>query len=83
MPKNVLEWIASILVVIGGLNWGLVGALNFNLVDTVFGAGSVVGKIVYILVGVSTLYGIFFLFKNKVWLCKPNLFSFFYTQQKL
>ena len=46
MPKNVFEWIASILVVIGGLNWGLVGALNFNLVDTVFGAGSVVGKIV-------------------------------------
>jgi len=65
MPKNVLEWIASILVVIGGLNWGLVGALNFNLVDTVFGSGSMIGKIVYILVGVSALYGLFFLFKKQ------------------
>ena len=65
MPKNVLEWIASILVVIGGLNWGLVGGLDFNLVDTVFGSGSMVGKIVYILVGVSALYGIFFLFKKQ------------------
>ncbi len=65
MPKNVFEWIATVLVVIGGLNWGLVGGLDFNLVDTVFGAGSVVGRIVYILVGVSALYGIFFLFKKQ------------------
>ena len=65
MPKNVLEWIASILVVIGGLNWGLVGGLDFNLVDTVFGSGSMLAKIVYILVGVSALYGIFFLFKKQ------------------
>ncbi len=65
MPKNALEWIASILVVIGGVNWGLVGALNFNLVDTIFGVGSVAARIVYILVGVSALYGLFFLFKKQ------------------
>mgnify|MGYP001607238153 CR=1 FL=1 len=65
MPKNALEWIASILVVIGGVNWGLVGALNFNLVDTIFGVGSVAVRIVYILVGVSALYGLFFLFKKQ------------------
>lgn len=65
MPKNALEWIASILVVIGGVNWGLVGALNFNLVDTIFGVESIAARIVYILVGVSALYGLFFLFKKQ------------------
>jgi len=65
MPKNVAEWIAIILIVIGGINWGLVGALNFNLVDTIFGSGSIIAKIIYILVGVSALYGLFFLFKKQ------------------
>ena len=65
MPKNVFEWIALVLLVIGGLNWGLVGALDFDLVATVFGAGSTIGKIVYILVGVSAIYGLFFLFKKQ------------------
>jgi len=65
MPKNVFEWIAVILLVIGGLNWGLVGALDFDLVATVFEAGSTIGKIVYILVGVSAIYGLFFLFKKQ------------------
>ena len=65
MPKNVFEWIALVLLVIGGLNWGLVGALDFDLVATVFGAGSSIGKVVYILVGVSAVYGLFFLFKKQ------------------
>ena len=54
MPKNVFEWIAVILLVIGGLNWGLVGLLNMNLVETI--AGSSIARIVYILVGVSGVY---------------------------
>lgn len=65
MPKNAFEWIALILLVIGGLNWGLVGALDFNVVDTIFSSGSIVAKIIYILVGVSALYGLFFLFKKQ------------------
>lgn len=55
MKMNALQWITWVLVIIGGLNWGLVGAFNFNLVDTIFGIGSLGSSIVYILVGLSTL----------------------------
>ena len=65
MKASALDWIAIILLIIGGLNWGLVGALDFDLVATVFEAGSTIGKIVYILVGVSAIYGLFFLFKKQ------------------
>ncbi len=55
---NWLDWLALILVIIGGLNWGLV-ALNFNLVDAVFGTGSALSTIIYGLVGLSAIYVIF------------------------
>lgn len=47
--------IASLLV-IGGLNWGLVGLFNFDLVATVLGNMSALSRIVYIFVGLSALY---------------------------
>jgi uncharacterized membrane protein YuzA (DUF378 family) len=51
-----LDWIALILVIVGGLNWGLVSLLNWNLVDTLFGAMSSLSQIVYGLVGLSAVY---------------------------
>ena len=48
--------ITLILVIVGGLNWGLVGALNFDLVATLFGAASIVSRLVYVLVGLSALW---------------------------
>lgn len=61
MTKNLtaLDWTALVLVIVGGLNWGLVGIFNFNLVDEIFGAMSTVSAIVYVLVGLSALYLIF------------------------
>ena len=56
MKMNVLDWAAMILLVVGGLNWGLVGLLNLNLVALVLGEMSLLAKIVYILVGLSALY---------------------------
>ncbi len=53
---NTLDWIALILVIIGGLNWGLVGIFNFDLVAAIFGAISIIARIVYILVALSALY---------------------------
>ena len=50
---NILKIIALILCIIGSANWGLIGLLNFNLVDTLFGVGSLISIIIYILVGVS------------------------------
>ncbi len=51
-----LKIIAFILVIVGGLNWGLVGLFNFDLVAAIFGAMSSVSKIVYVLVGLAAVY---------------------------
>jgi uncharacterized protein len=53
--KYALKWIAWILVVIGALNWGLVGFFSFDLVAALLGAGSGLARVVYSLVGVSAL----------------------------
>lgn len=51
-----IDVIAAVLLVVGGLNWGLVGLANFDLVATLFGAGSFLAKIVYTLVGLAAVY---------------------------
>lgn len=53
---NTVGKAAYVLVIVGALNWGLVGALNIDLVATIFGGMSVIARIVYVLVGVSALY---------------------------
>lgn len=45
-----------VLVIIGGINWGLVGIANANLVAGLFGADTALTNLVYILVGLSALY---------------------------
>jgi len=52
------------LVIVGGLNWGLVGLLNLDLVAALFGGGSALARIVYVLVGLSALYQIIPLLKG-------------------
>ena len=54
--------IVLILIVIGAINWGLIGLFNLNLVSTIFGNMSLISRIIYILVGVSGLWGIKLLF---------------------
>ena len=54
--KSFLDMATWILLLVGGLNWGLVGFLNFDLVAALFGAGSMLGNIVYDLVGLSAVY---------------------------
>lgn len=56
---NAADFAAIALIIVGGLNWGLVGLFNFNLVDTIFGEGSALSRIVYVLVGLSAVYAIF------------------------
>jgi len=48
--------VAFILLVVGGLNWGLVGLFSYNLVESILGTGSGLTMLVYVLVGVSALY---------------------------
>ena len=59
MKFNSIDWLALVLIIVGGLNWGLVGAFKFNLVDTIFGENSLLARIVYVLVGLSAVYMIF------------------------
>ncbi len=53
---KIINTIALILVIIGGINWGLIGLFNFNLVDFLFGEGSILTRVIYILVGLASLW---------------------------
>ncbi len=61
---KILDKIALVLVIIGAINWGLIGIFNFNLVDTIFGEMSIISRIVYSLVGISGLWCIRLLFTD-------------------
>ncbi|MBI4100587.1 DUF378 domain-containing protein [Candidatus Microgenomates bacterium] len=53
---KMLHFITFTLVVIGGINWGLIGLSNLNLINSIFASAPSLEKIVYILVGISALY---------------------------
>tara|TARA_A100001015_G_C14815274_1_gene642437 strand:- start:54 stop:290 length:237 start_codon:yes stop_codon:yes gene_type:complete len=53
-----LDVVVAILLVVGGLNWGLVGLFNFDLVETLFASIPAVQQAVYVLVGLSAVYQI-------------------------
>ena len=54
----IIDMIAWILMIIGGLNWGLVGFFNFNLVDYLFGNMPMVARVIYAVVGIASIYGL-------------------------
>jgi uncharacterized membrane protein YuzA (DUF378 family) len=56
MKICILDWVAIILVIDGGLNWGLVGAFILTWLQHIFGAMSALSRIVYVLVGIAALY---------------------------
>ena len=62
---STISWIAYVLLIIGGLNWGLYGLFNkFDIVATIFGSIPILATIVYVLVGISALYLIYHLAKK-------------------
>ena len=54
-----LDIVVTVLLVIGGLNWGILGIFGFNVIGTVFTAVPVISRIIYAVVGLSALYEIF------------------------
>jgi uncharacterized membrane protein YuzA (DUF378 family) len=62
---NIIDWVAIILVVIGAINWGLIGFFQFDLVAAIFGDMSILSRVVYSLVGVSGLFMISTVMKMK------------------
>lgn len=63
---QVLQTIAMVLLLIGGINWGLIGIFEWNFIATVFGYTSVLTRTIYALAGISALYRIF------VWVQKAD-----------
>ena len=56
LKLNTLGWISLVLLLIGGLNWGLVGFFDYNLVRVIFGQMPLVTRIIFALVGLASLY---------------------------
>ena len=62
---KIIDKIALILIIIGAVNWGLIGLFRFNLVELIFGDMTALARIVYSLVGISGLWGIKLLLEDK------------------
>lgn len=71
---KIVDIVAIVLLIIGGLNWALVGIFEFNLVAALFGELSVLSRIVYILVGLAALYEAFGLpAQKRRWHCTATM----------
>ena len=64
MERNAFEWVTVVLVIVGAINWGLVGAFDFNLVSTIFSSITWLMKTVYILVGLAGIWELVGLFRE-------------------
>lgn len=62
---KLLDTIILILIIIGAVNWGLIGFFQFDLVASIFGDMSVFSRIIYSVIGIAGLYAISFLFRDK------------------
>ena len=56
---KMLDLVVSLLLIIGALNWGIIGFFNFNVIAAIFGEASAVSRVIYALVGLSAVYDIF------------------------
>lgn len=54
--SNGLDWFVGAILVIGGINWGMIGLFDVNLVSALFGEMTTLARIVYVLVGLSAFY---------------------------
>jgi len=63
MTLSLLDWIALIILIVGGLNWGLVGLLNLDLIGAALGNGTAASRLAQLLIGLAGLYGIAFALK--------------------
>ena len=65
MQKGTIYWIALILLIIGGLSWGLIGIFQWDIITAIFGDMTTIGRIIYTLVGVSAIYILIAAFSSK------------------
>ena len=53
---NGIDWLALVLLIVGGLNWGLLGLFGFNLISMIFGEASGISRVLYVAIGLSAIY---------------------------
>jgi len=63
--RSTVDWISRILLIIGGLNWGLVGVFKVNLVSAIFREGTMVTNVVYGIIGIAAIYELIRLFSRE------------------
>ncbi|AIY81413.1 DUF378 domain-containing protein [Clostridium botulinum] len=62
---KILDYIALILVIIGAVNWGLIGFFQINIVSILFGYSTIFSRIIYSLVGIAGVYSLSFFIKER------------------
>jgi uncharacterized protein len=56
---SAVDYIAMVLLIVGGLNWGMVGLFGVDVVASLFGTESAISRVIYTLVGIAALYSIY------------------------
>lgn len=62
---KLLDIVCLVLVIVGALNWGLIGLFDFNIVTVIFGSMALLVKLIYILIGLSALFLVYVKFLKK------------------
>lgn len=62
---SIIDKISLIFIIIGAINWGLVGLFNFDVVAFLFANAAIIGRIIYILIGVAGIDMLLLVFKAK------------------
>ena len=65
MERNWLDIVALILIIIGAINWGLIGFFRFDLIASLFGQLSAISRIIYAIVGIAGIYSLILFWKLK------------------
>ena len=65
MERNWLDIVALILIIIGAINWGLIGFFRFDLIASLFGQLSAISRIMYAIVGIAGIYSLILFWKLK------------------
>ena len=58
---NVFDWVALILLVIGGINWGMIGIFNADLVSGLFGVTTILTRTIFVMVGLAAIHTVYIL----------------------
>lgn len=65
MERNWLDVVCLILIIIGAINWGLIGFFNLDLISVIFGNMSMITRIIFAVVGIAGIYSLVLFWKLK------------------